>query len=606
MLRNKNNFMLSLLLLFSVQTAWAGSYVVRSTADAGAHSLRWALLQANASAGPDVITFEIPGDGPFVISPDSPLPPLSDPDGVIIDGLSQNGSGLGNRPPATMHLQIVLAGHNAGDAPGIWILSSNNRVQGLVINGFAEDGIRIQAIKRGTQKNIVRHCIVGLDVDGFTPRPNGTGTRTDHWAGISIVSILHSPGIANDNLLLGNIVSGNRGDGILLADCMGGRVYSNSLIGNSVGSSVAGDVSVGNGRDGILLYGGCYGNTISGNLLVDNRSDGLHLVGDQTRNAQAHHNIIRKNVIGINYDNKRMGNALNGINIGGKEYEYIGGFASNNTISGNTIAANGNNGVMVWEYPGTTPNADANRISQNSIFTNAGIGIDLGDDGVSVTGGTYASTPNAMLSPPLIVESQYGKGVATVRGSVALRGKADLLTVELYKCSSGPAQNCQGPVFLGTATPDADGIWLFSTNGLLELGDSVGAVLIDDLGNTSEFAMHQPVLSMEDFNKPVMANLNIGKSDSRASALLKELFLNPATASTEIKVDVVKDCWGIMEIYTEDGELVQTLVDRWMPKGEYEVKWDRANWRGTPVRAGTYICRLDADGVRQTSTISLR
>ncbi|MFA6234544.1 MAG: NosD domain-containing protein, partial [Bacteroidota bacterium] len=339
MLRYKYNFALILLLLLGAVPLRAGSYVVRSTADAGAHSLRWAILQANASAGPDVITFEIPGDGPYVISPASPLPPLTDPAGVIIDGFSQNGSSLGSHPPATMRLQIVINGQHAGDAPGIWILSPLNRLQGLVINGFSEDGIRIQAIPQGTIKNIVRHCIVGLDADGLTTRPNGTGTRSDHWAGISIVSIRHSPGLANDNLLLGNIVSGNRGDGILLADCMGGRVFANSLSGNFVGSSLSGNAPVGNARDGILLYGGCYGNTISGNLVVANGSDGLHLVGDQTRNAQAHHNTIKKNVIGIGYDNKHMGNALNGINFGGKEYEYAGGFASNNSVTGNTIAA---------------------------------------------------------------------------------------------------------------------------------------------------------------------------------------------------------------------------------------------------------------------------
>ncbi len=603
MLRKKHFIASVLLLLLTAMPLLAGSYVVRNTADAGAHSLRWALLQANAAAGPDIITFEIPGNGPFIIRPGSPLPPLTDAAGVIIDGFSQKGSSLGSRPPATMQLAIVLEGQNAGDAPGIWVFSSQNRVQGLVINGFAEDGIRIQAVKQGTVKNIVRHCIVGLDVDGSTPRPNGTGTRSNQWAGISIVSIAHSPGLANDNLILGNVVSGNLGDGILLADCMGGRVFSNSITGNFIGSSLSGSNPVGNYRDGILLYGGCYGNTISGNLSVANGSDGIHLVGDQTRNAQAHHNIIRKNVIGISYENKCLGNSLSGINLGGKEYDYPGGFASNNTIADNTIASNKRSGIAVWEYPDASSNADGNRISQNSIFANTVLGIDLGDDGVV---GSDAATPNGLLSPPTILESRYGKGVATVRGSVGIRGKAGILTVELYKCSPEPTSHCQGPMFLGTATPDADGIWRFSTNGLLELGDSVGAVLIDEWGNTSEFAEHQTVRSINAPDKSLLADLQIGKSNSRASALLKELFLDPATAKTEIKVDVVKDCWGILEIYTENGELVQTLVDRWMPKGEYEIKWDRENWRGTPVQPGTYICHLDADGVRQTTTISIR
>lgn len=604
-------FSAMLLLLLSTHVL-AGNYIVRSTADAGAHSLRWAILQANASAGPDIITFEIPGDGPHVIMPASPLPPLTDAAGVIINGLSQKGSGIGSNPPATLRLRIVLDGSHAGSTPGIWILSPQNQVTGLVINRFAEDGIRVQGIKQGTSNNTIRHNIVGLDADGVTPGPNGTAARLnswagiDHWAGISLVSIPQSTGLVHDNLILGNVVSGNAGDGILLADCMGGRVFGNTLSGNYVGSTVSGDVAAGNQRDGILLYGGSYGNTITGNLLVANGSDGLHLVGDQTRNAQAHHNTIRKNVIGVTHTHKPLGNTLSGINIGGREYSYVGGFASNNSVTFNTIAANGRNGVTVWEYDGETPNADGNLISQNAIFANLGVAVDLGDDGVNGKSGHQSATPNGMLPAPLILDAEYGRGVATVRGVVDLRGKPDLLSVELFKCHMGPSDRCQGPVYLGTATPDAEGVWLFSTNGLLEAGDSVVAVLIDDRGNTSEYAMHLPVSLMQFDDLPRMTDLYVGKSGGNASAQFVALQPNPASEFTEVTVDVVNDCWGILEVYTDKGELVTTLMDRWLPKGRYTVKWDRMNWRGIMVQSGTYICRLDADGIRQTTTVSVR
>lgn len=591
-------------LLVAVQPLLAGSFIVRSNADAGVHSLRWAIFQANASAGPDVISFDLPGEGPHVIAPTSPLPPLTDPAGVIIDGLSQRGARITSKPSPSLHLQIMLDGRQAGDAPGIWILSSSNRIQGLIISGFSEDGIRIQGTRQGTVRNVVRHCIIGLAADGRTALPNGTGERSNHWAGITIVSIQHSPGIAYDNLLFGNIVSGNSGDGILLADCMGGRVYANSISANHVGSNAAGNAPVGNNRDGILLYGGCYGNTISGNLVVGNGSDGIHIVGDQIRNAQAHHNIIKKNLIGITADNLPIGNALNGVNIGGKEYEYPGGFASNNMTSGNTVSANGRNGVSVREHPGKSGSTIGNRISQNTIWANQGKDIDITDDALS--NGGEATMPRGRLSPPSIVEAEFGRGVATVRGSVAIRGKADLLTIELYKLGSGPSHTCPGPVYLGTASPDAEGIWLFSTNGMLEAGDSVAALLIDENGNTSEFAAYQPVRAMDFFDQPAVTDLHIGKSSARASTILRDPQPNPTKDFTDIKLDVVKSCWSILEIYTDKCELVQTLIDRWLPEGEHAVQWDRMNWRGKPVEAGTYICRLDADGIRQTTTITIR
>ncbi|MBR9976491.1 MAG: right-handed parallel beta-helix repeat-containing protein, partial [Bacteroidetes bacterium] len=321
-----------LFMLLLLQPVYAANYVVRSTADAGTHTLRWAILQSNANPGPDIITFDISGDGPRIISLGSALPPLSDPAGVIIDGLSQPHSGLGKHPPATMRLRIVIDGRRAGNTPGIWVHSPSNQVKGLVINNFAEEGIRIQAIKSGTRDNVIRHCIIGLDANGVTVRPNGGETLHTHWAGISIVSYSHAPGLAYDNLVFGNVISGNTGEGVLLSDCKGGRIYSNTISGNYIGSTLAGKAAAGNQRDGILLMGGCYGNTLSGNMIVGNAGNGIHLVGDITRNAKAHHNIVRNNVIGMTFDNKQLENALNGISIGGPEPDYPGGFASDNTL----------------------------------------------------------------------------------------------------------------------------------------------------------------------------------------------------------------------------------------------------------------------------------
>lgn len=47
---------------------------VTNTDDSGAGSLRQAISDANATAGHDTITFDIPGSGPHTISPLTPLP----------------------------------------------------------------------------------------------------------------------------------------------------------------------------------------------------------------------------------------------------------------------------------------------------------------------------------------------------------------------------------------------------------------------------------------------------------------------------------------------------------------------------------------------------
>ena len=65
------------------------TFVVINTNDAGAGSLRQALLDANATAGIDSINFNIPGTGPFTITPLSPLPTLTGP--VNINATTQPG-----------------------------------------------------------------------------------------------------------------------------------------------------------------------------------------------------------------------------------------------------------------------------------------------------------------------------------------------------------------------------------------------------------------------------------------------------------------------------------------------------------------------------------
>jgi hypothetical protein len=68
----------------------ANTFTVINTADTGAGSLRQAITDANANAGPDTIAFNIPGSGIQTITVSlTNLPVISDP--VTIDGTTQPG-----------------------------------------------------------------------------------------------------------------------------------------------------------------------------------------------------------------------------------------------------------------------------------------------------------------------------------------------------------------------------------------------------------------------------------------------------------------------------------------------------------------------------------
>src|SRR5437588_2023962 len=110
--------------LLGAQSARGASFVVTNTADSGAGSLRQAILDANASPGPDTISFAIPGAGTHTIALLSALPFVSDP--AVIDATTQPGF-------AGMPL-IELDGSSAGaNANGLDVLA-DNAIRGLVIN----------------------------------------------------------------------------------------------------------------------------------------------------------------------------------------------------------------------------------------------------------------------------------------------------------------------------------------------------------------------------------------------------------------------------------------------------------------------------------------
>src|SRR5215213_10067459 len=70
--------------LLAAQPAHAADFTVTNTNDSGAGSLRQAIEQANSASGADTIRFSIAGSGVQTISPNSPLPFITDP--LTIDG----------------------------------------------------------------------------------------------------------------------------------------------------------------------------------------------------------------------------------------------------------------------------------------------------------------------------------------------------------------------------------------------------------------------------------------------------------------------------------------------------------------------------------------
>ena len=162
--------------------------------------------------------------------------------------------------------------------------------------------------------------------------------------------------------------------------------------------------------------------------------------------------------------------------------------------AGNIIADNGGSGVgVVADSDGygdiVSPIDDA--ILSNSIYGNAKLGIDLGDDGVTpnTPGGPHAG-PNDLQNYPVLNAAATHGGLTGVVGT--LNGApATSFTVQFFaNPTADPSGYGQGQNYLGSATvlTDANGNGVFNVQFKSQRGTVVSATATDPNGNTSEFS----------------------------------------------------------------------------------------------------------------------
>ncbi len=265
-------------LVLSALEAHAATFTVTTANDAGAGSLRQAILDANTNAGPDTIDFNIAGG--LSILPLSPFPDINEP--VEIDGSTQPG--YSNVPLVEVNGQSAGAGND-----GFRLLAGDSVVRALVINRFNGDGIEID----GGSSNVVEGCIIGLDLPGVNDRGNSADG----------VFITASASNIVGTAAAGNLISGNNSEGVTVS---GFQAVGNRIQGNKIGTGVSGTEDLGNNAHGVQITSSA-GDTLVGgagageaNLIAFNGGsfqDGVYVVS-------AVGNSIRLNTI---HDNGHLG-----------------------------------------------------------------------------------------------------------------------------------------------------------------------------------------------------------------------------------------------------------------------------------------------------------
>jgi hypothetical protein len=591
------------LLLFPIHSKGT-TFTVINTNDTGAGSLRAAITAANGNGLTDTIDFNIPGSGVQTIFPLSQLPALTDPAGVLIDGLTQSGAAIGGNPPATLNLMIEISGGGAGLASGIFIDCDNNRIQGLIINNFANDGISIEAGPvLNTSNNDIFWNIIGLDPSGTVLQGN-CKNPVGLWAGVRIYNVPADGGtsIANNNYIVENLISGNApsGDGVqIMGPRIPGDVFGNFVLQNYTGTDITGTIDLGNAHEGVCLCEGTHDNLVDSNLVSGNDYDGIGIQGYNNEPyplppIQTRKNIVTNNIIGLAIDAVNpLPNSCHGVAIG----EYgpgQWGCADSNTIGpDNIIAHNGWDGVSVWEDAIDDFNADGNQITQNSIFNNDSLGIDLQNNGVTPSDpGDFDSLANQELNFPVIDSAFYSAGNTTIYGRIDIDTDPSQALIEIFKADPDPSGYGEGEIYLGSATPDGAGNWNTTVSGLNE-GDSVTATTTDMNFNTSEFSLNYEVTSFSGIDE------NTSIEGEQLLKVSSPLLIN----SVEISFAVANKVKVNLSIYDITGKLVINLIDKELESASYSVTWDGKNAQGDKLPAGTYICNLESSDTKATTKI---
>lgn len=430
-------------------------------------SLRAAIEELNA-LGPDTtphrITFDIPGTGPFTITPGAELPALTVP--VIIDGETQPGASCPtNSAPA--NLLIVLDGSSAGTAgqiDGLTLLagSEGSTIRGLVIGNFDSAGIRILS-------------------GSITVRCNHLGVGADGLSGMANEAGVHVGGIENTIGGQGgpaqrNVISANRIYGISIAS-----TGSNTRVrGNFVGTTADGLDDLGNGI-GVYINGGNNfvggANSLAGNVISGN--------GNGIRVNSGTGNIVQGNSIGVARDGSTpLPNTGSGVELTGASLaNVVGGTA---VTEANIIAHNRLYGVSVYANGVGTPTQ--NSIRGNIIYANGGLGIDLGIDGIDTNDpGDADGAENEHQNYPVLT-TMPGSTIVTV----VLESKPDTVyQIDAYlNDTCDPTGFGQGQEYFMTFPKQTD------SQGVLQIQFSLGGVTgryftataTDPAGNTSEFS----------------------------------------------------------------------------------------------------------------------
>jgi CSLREA domain-containing protein len=500
---------------------------------AGECTLRAAIEQANAdgaATAPYRIIFDIPGPGPYIINPASPFDVITTP--VIIDGTTQIG--YGGQPIIAVDGGLIPGG------PGLQIQADGSEVMALAFYDFSTgEAILID----GADDTVITDNYIGVQMDGTTRDAN-------------LVGVVINNGSNND--ILDNLISGNNWDGVQVN---GASSVGNVISGNYIGTDFTGFADIGNVANGIFIDGAqatVIGSSGNRNLISGNGENGIYITGggDGT-------------FISFNY----IGTAANGTSgIRNDDSGVLIEGSDQTSILNNTIAFNGNgateDGITVLSTVfGPTTYGVNNYFSQNSMFSNANLGIDLEDDGVTPNDGLGDpdTGANNLQNYPVLTTASTGPTYTYIEGSLTSAASSSF-TIDFY-------EETQGEAYISSVVVNTDGSGFVAFQALLPQTYADGQIITAVArggNNSSEFSALVVVLGVAPpIPAPSISVVNTNDANNDTVYTGSELALSPGalvsfrntftnTGTTDITIDSLSNDTYPAQFLAGCGALVGT------------------------------------------------
>lgn len=314
----------------------------------------------------------------------------------VLSGNGGNGLRINDSNDTTVQANFMGAGANNATVVA-------NHQNGLLVSGNSSETqvggvIPLGNVISGNKQN-------GIDVadtaSGFTSFNTFGGTFAFAGAAPNRKDGILVTSTGGNNLIRTSIIGGNRGNGIEIGDHATGVQVTETAVGTN--SSI--QTAIPNKGDGILIDGHAHNNAIGGfqpSIEPQVTVSGNDKYGIAIADS-AHDNNIFHTVIGTNAQGTApLANGKGGISIGsGTSYTTIGGSASPLQTS---IQANDGPGVLIQSSKGNT-------LVGNAISGNTGDGVRLVKARKTTIGGTNTGSGSQLAAGQgnrIVVNQGYG------------------------------------------------------------------------------------------------------------------------------------------------------------------------------------------------------